>query len=149
VPRPEVAIVVVAFLTAFSSTCIGQDSLIVPGEKPFARLRRLTFGGQNAEGYFCFDESRLMFQSTRDAFQCDQICAMDLWTGKTRLLSRGKGRATWRSRGGRNFDLYVIGVDGSRLERITYNGTFDGFPVFTGDGKRLVFASKGKSTSRD
>jgi len=42
---------------------------------------------------------------------------------------------------GRNFDLYKINVDGSSLERITYNNTFDGFPMFTKDGKKLVFAS--------
>ncbi|MBN2365862.1 MAG: hypothetical protein EH225_07555, partial [Calditrichaeota bacterium] len=39
----------------------------------------------------------------------------------------------------RNFDLYLINDDGSSLERITYNETFDGFPVFTRDGEHLVF----------
>ena len=42
---------------------------------------------------------------------------------------------------GREFDLYMIRVDGSRLERITYEAGFDGFPMFSSDGKRLVFAS--------
>jgi Tol biopolymer transport system component len=42
---------------------------------------------------------------------------------------------------GRDFDLYIINVDGSGLERITYNDTFDGFPMFSPDGKKLVFAS--------
>jgi Tol biopolymer transport system component len=42
---------------------------------------------------------------------------------------------------GRNFDLYMIRLDGTGLERITTNDTFDGFPMFTRDGKRLVFAS--------
>ena len=27
------------------------------------------------------------------------------------------------------------------MERITYNDTFDGFPMFSPDGKKLVFAS--------
>ncbi len=40
-----------------------------------------------------------------------------------------------------NFDLAVINVDGTGLERITYHGTFDGFPMFSPDGKKLVFAS--------
>ncbi len=40
-----------------------------------------------------------------------------------------------------NFDLAVINVDGTGLERITYNVTFDGFPMFSPDGKKLVFAS--------
>jgi Tol biopolymer transport system component len=42
---------------------------------------------------------------------------------------------------GRNFDLYMINVDGTGLERITFNETFDGFPMFSPDGKKLVFAS--------
>jgi TolB protein len=42
---------------------------------------------------------------------------------------------------GRNFDLYIIGIDGTGLQQITYNETFDGFPMFTRDGRKLVFAS--------
>ena len=44
---------------------------------------------------------------------------------------------------GRNFDLYMINVDGTGLERITYNDTFDGFPMFTlnDGGKKFVFCS--------
>jgi Tol biopolymer transport system component len=42
---------------------------------------------------------------------------------------------------GRDFDLYVIGDDGTGLTRITFSPDFDGFPMFTKDGKRLVFAS--------
>lgn len=40
-----------------------------------------------------------------------------------------------------NFDLALINVDGTGLERITFNETFDGFPMFSPDGKKLVFAS--------
>jgi Tol biopolymer transport system component len=71
-----------------------QPSLIVPGEKHFASLTQLTFGGENAEGYFSFDERKLIFQSTRDSFQCDQEYIMDLATGNVRLVSTGKGRTT-------------------------------------------------------
>ena len=46
-------------------------------------------------------------------------------------------RASW----GREFDIYMIDVDGRNLQRITYTKEFDGFPMFTRDGKRLVFAS--------
>jgi Tol biopolymer transport system component len=34
-----------------------------------------------------------------------------------------------------------VNVDGSGLEQITFNGTFDGFPMFSPDGRHLVFAS--------
>jgi TolB protein len=40
-----------------------------------------------------------------------------------------------------NFDLAVINIDGSGLERITYSESFDGFPMFSPNGKKLVFAS--------
>src|SRR5262247_3907836 len=42
---------------------------------------------------------------------------------------------------GRNFDLYIVNVDGSGLERVTFNDTFDGFPMFSPDGKKIVFCS--------
>lgn len=71
-----------------------QTSLIVPGEKHFRSIRQLTFGGQNAEGYFSFDERSLIFQAIRDSFSCDQEFVMDLDSLKTRLVSTGKGRTT-------------------------------------------------------
>lgn len=49
---------------------------------------------------------------------------------------------------GRNFDLYKINVDGSGLERITTHETFDGFPMFSPDGKKIVFASNRNAAAR-
>lgn len=42
---------------------------------------------------------------------------------------------------GRNFDLYLVGVDGGDLVRVTTDESFDGFPLFSPDGTRLAFAS--------
>ncbi len=42
---------------------------------------------------------------------------------------------------GHNFELYLINIDGMGLERITYNNVFDSFPMFSPDGKKLVWAS--------
>lgn len=42
---------------------------------------------------------------------------------------------------GHNFELYLINLDGKGLERITYNKTFDSFPMFSSDGKKLAWAS--------
>jgi len=50
----------------------------------------------------------------------------------------------WREdiqRFGHNFELYLINIDGSGLERITYNRGFDSFPMFSPDGKKLVFGA--------
>ena len=40
-----------------------------------------------------------------------------------------------------NFDLFSIGVDGTELERVTFAPEFDSFPMFSPDGKYLVFGS--------
>jgi TolB protein len=72
----------------------GGDSLVQPGETHFASIRQLTFGGENAEGYFSFGEESLIFQSTRDTFKCDQMYVMDLPTLASRLVSTGTGRTT-------------------------------------------------------
>ena len=42
---------------------------------------------------------------------------------------------------GRNFDIFAVNADGSGLEQITFNPTFDGFPMFSPDGRKLVFCS--------
>jgi TolB protein len=86
---------IILYALALLSPLPGLGQLIPqPGEKHFTALRQLTFGGENAEGYFSFDESRLIFQSTRDSFHCDQMYTLDLRSGATRLVSTGKGRTT-------------------------------------------------------
>ncbi len=42
---------------------------------------------------------------------------------------------------GRDFDLYLIREDGTDLRRATFSPEFDGFPMLTRDGKKIVFAS--------
>jgi Tol biopolymer transport system component len=34
-----------------------------------------------------------------------------------------------------------VNVDGTGLEQVTFNDTFDGFPMFSPDGTKVVFAS--------
>jgi Tol biopolymer transport system component len=46
----------------------------------------------------------------------------------------------------RRFDLWAVDVDGSNLERITFTGGFEGFPMFSPDGKTLVWGSNRAST---
>ena len=50
--------------------------------------------------------------------------------------------------GGRFFDLYMMNVDGSGLKQITYGDHFNSFPMFTEDGKKLVFVSNRNATER-
>ncbi|MBI3682834.1 MAG: PD40 domain-containing protein [Acidobacteria bacterium] len=57
-------------------------------------LKQLTFGGQNAEAYWSPDGKRIIFQSTRDQLQCDQIFIMNADGSNQRMVSTGKGRTT-------------------------------------------------------
>jgi Tol biopolymer transport system component len=53
-----------------------------------------------------------------------------------------------RGEGGRpSFHLYLIGDDGRGLERVTTEGHFNSFPMFSPDGKRLVWVSDRLSKS--
>lgn len=63
-------------------------------ERHLRNIRQLTFGGENAEAYFSRDDARLVFQSTRPPFECDQIFAMGADGSDVRLVSTGKGRTT-------------------------------------------------------
>jgi Tol biopolymer transport system component len=40
-----------------------------------------------------------------------------------------------------DFNLWMINDDATGLEQITFFDGFDGFPMFTKNGKKLVFAS--------
>jgi Tol biopolymer transport system component len=79
---------------AYSFRWIDADSLIVPGEMHFRNMKMLTADGDNAEAYFSFDNSKVVFQSTRDQYECDQIFIMDISGANTKLVSTGKGRTT-------------------------------------------------------
>ncbi len=59
-----------------------------------ANIKQLTHGGQNAEAYWAPDGKRIIFQSTRDQLQCDQIYVMNADGSDQRMVSTGKGRTT-------------------------------------------------------
>lgn len=39
------------------------------------------------------------------------------------------------------FNMYIIRQDGTGLEKISHDKTFDAFPMFSPDGKKIIFAS--------
>ena len=106
----------------------------------------------------------------REAMEKDYILAvpLDLWVmdadggNKRRITSNGATNwaPSWHPDGrriifssnmddwredigafGHNFELYLIRIDGTGLERLTFNDVFDSFPMFSHDGRKVVFAS--------
>jgi TolB protein len=75
-------------------TCGNQ--IHFPEETHLSNVKQLTFGGQNAEAYFSFDNTKLIFQSTAAyGTKCDQIFEFD-WTKDQvpRMVSTGLGTTT-------------------------------------------------------
>jgi TolB protein len=83
----------VGLLMTFGQKTEGQ-SLALPKEKHLTNIRQLTFEGKNAEAYFSFDGQKLIFQATRNGFQCDQIYMMNADGSNLKLVSTGKGQTT-------------------------------------------------------
>lgn len=124
-------------------------------ERHLKNIVQLTFGGENAEAYFSFDEQKIIYQA-HDGEGCDQIYIMNIdGTGK-RLVSTGKGRTTCayflpngeiiyasthehspecppvpdRSRGYvwplyPQYEIYRANADGSNLRRIIQSSGYD------------------------
>jgi len=69
-------------------------ALALPQERHLRNMKQLTFGGENAEAYFSSDGKKLIFQSTRDGHECDQIYTMNIDGSDVKLVSTGEGRTT-------------------------------------------------------
>jgi len=82
------------FALSHKSASIQTSDLALPQEKHLRNMKQLTFGGQNAEAYFSGDGKKLIFQSTRDGHECDQIYTMNIDGSDVRLVSTGDGRTT-------------------------------------------------------
>ena len=76
------------------------DTVHFAGEKHFANVQQLTFGGDNAEAYFSYDGQWIIFQRTnpKEGILCDEM-----FIGKVpkpgekfeyKRISTGKGRST-------------------------------------------------------
>jgi Tol biopolymer transport system component len=76
----------------------GSD-LTLPGETHLRHVRQLTFGGQNAEAYWSWDDKLLTLQITDDRnvpageHRCDRIFTLDVASGALTPISHG-GRTT-------------------------------------------------------
>jgi TolB protein len=95
-----VSISLIIFIFVCGFIPVQEGSLRYPDEKHFSNVYQLTFGGDNAEAYWSFDNKKLVFQSNNPAWglKCDQIFYTslndDLKNKKPMMLSTGEGRTT-------------------------------------------------------
>jgi TolB protein len=159
------------------------DTVLYPEEHHFKNIQQLTFGGDNAEAYFSFDNKYLIFQRTnpKEGLNCDQM-----FIGKVpahpgdkfeyRRVSSGKGRTTcgFFTKDGKHiiyastylgadscppvpdrkkygnkyiwpiyasFDIFMAGLDGKIIKRLTDSPGYDAEGTLSPDGTKMVFTS--------
>jgi Tol biopolymer transport system component len=92
----------------------GQLEIFVMNADGSGKKQVTTTGASNFSPYFHPDGTRIIFSSN--------------------IETRGEG-------GRPSFHLYLVRDDGTGLERLTMEGHFNSFPMFSPDGKRLVWVS--------
>ena len=77
------------------------ENLQYEKEKHLKNITQLTFGGDNAEAYFSFDDTKLVFQSNYEKWglDCDQIFYTEIKNSNMKnempkIISTGLGRTT-------------------------------------------------------
>jgi TolB protein len=108
--------------------------------------------GAELDNYFSLLKKGIWRPTGLDVF------VMDRDGGNLRQVTKGLGGANWapffspdgkkiifatnfKDPRGPNFDLYLINIDGTGLEQVTFSDKFDGFPMFSPDGRKILFAS--------
>ncbi|MGH9868288.1 MAG: TolB family protein [Candidatus Polarisedimenticolia bacterium] len=126
-------------------------------------LKRLTHEkGYDGGAFYSPDGSRIVYRASRtDDYRALQVYVMNADGSGKRPLTQGGGTSfapSWHPDGRRivycsnshappdargNFDLFLLDVDDAAASpvRLTDYDGFDGFPVFSPDGRRLAFSS--------
>jgi TolB protein len=98
----------------------GQLELFVINADGTGKKQVTSNGASNFSPFFHPDGKRIIFSSN--------------------LETRGEG-------GRPSFHLYLVRDDGTEVERLTMDGHFNSFPMFSPDGKRLVWVSDRNATT--
>ena len=74
-----IQILAILILISLKQIKAQNSELKYPEEKYFKNIRQITFSGENAEAYWSFDDSKLIFQATNEQWgeSCDQIYIID------------------------------------------------------------------------
>lgn len=89
-----ISISLLLFFIRFSFAQSESEKYKFDDEKRLRNIKMLTEFGENAEAYFSFDGKKLIYQSTADTIQCDQIFIMNIDGSNKNMVSTGKGRTT-------------------------------------------------------
>jgi TolB protein len=77
------------FIVLLTSFLGSQQNYTFSGEIHLRNIKMLATEGENAEAYFSFDESQIIYQSSFGPYECDQIFTMNLDGSDKELISTG------------------------------------------------------------
>ncbi|KAL0485378.1 Tol-Pal system protein TolB [Acrasis kona] len=92
-----IALVSINIIQAFKRPSTTKTPVVLQGDetKYFTEIKRATQGGVNAEAYWSFDSTKLVFQGIRDGHApCDQIFTMNADGTDVKQVSVGEGKTT-------------------------------------------------------
>lgn len=146
----------------------GKPAGPLAGELAKTKVREIVFANRNDYkdghwyaniGYWCDDESRLMFPGEGKEPDVGRLCKLDLQTGKVTVLLDAKGGSirdphvhydgkkilfSWRKNDSIYYHLHEINADGSGLRQLT-DGEFDDYePCCLPDGGIAFISTRAK-----
>ncbi|MFQ5424869.1 MAG: hypothetical protein ACE5F9_12940 [Phycisphaerae bacterium] len=113
--------------------------------------------GYDGGPFFSPDGRRIIFRADRNQDDHLQLFVMNADGSGERQLTRHGPVVNWapywhpdgRSviyttslHGHRNYELYLLNIDTGKHQRVTYSPRFDGLPVISPDGKRMMWTSQ-------
>lgn len=124
--------------------------------------KRLTYSpARDGHAKFSPDGKSIIFNSRRDEPGGYEIYEMDIESGETDRMTDFEGWDTypdispngqkiiWRrvlpiggnSKSGRNSEIFMMNRDGSNVQNLSNHPAFDGYPSWSPDGEKILFAS--------
>lgn len=113
--------------------------------------------GYDGGPFFSPDGTRIAFRSDRHENNYLQLFVINVdGTGERQVTRHGPivnwapfwhpaGRSVVFAtsvHGHRNYEVYMMNVDTGKIQRVTYSPRFDGLPVFSPDGKKMMWTTQ-------
>ncbi len=146
----------------YSSYLTDENSELFMIDLDGTNKKRLTYSpARDGHAKFSPDGNSIIFNSRRDEPGGYEIYEMDIQSGETNRLTVFEGWDTypdispngekiiWRrvlptggnSQSGRNSEVFMMDRDGSNVKNLTSHPAFDGYPSWSPDGEKIIFAS--------